>query len=122
MKPERFVKLREKVKGYKSLPHEGDIELSNIAGWCAYLELDYYVLYNEDLSLKRIYSMRDRSHNYNELINDVKEVLRQYGNIVDVSFAHPDGCYQIWVTDGTVDGTHMFTFNTIDEIVVEIVD
>jgi hypothetical protein len=98
---------------------ELDVQLSNISGWFASnLSEQYYMLINHELRYFTTFNFINP--NYHSAIQNIKLCLSSFGNVVGIDFNHESRYYEIWVTDGTVEGTHMFGLIPANDLVVEI--
>lgn len=97
-----------------------NLELANIGAWfSANINTKYYMLLCKERSDYTLFHLDE--FNYNKLIQELKEVLEERGDIMGFDFVHGENAYQCWVRERDDEHqVYMFMLFDADWMVVEI--
>jgi len=97
-----------------------NLELANIGAWfSANINTKYYMLLCKERSDYTLFHLDN--FNYNKIIQELKEVLEERGDIMGFDFVHGENAYQCWVRERDDEHqVYMFMLFDADWMVVEI--
>lgn len=97
-----------------------NLELANVGAWfSANINTKYYMLLCKERSDYTLFHLDN--FNYNKIIQELKEVLEERGDIMGFDFVHGENAYQCWVRERDDEHqVYMFMLFDADWMVVEI--
>lgn len=112
--------MNKYIRQYSEPMAEDKIKLAvgNIGGWCSCRPYTkYYMLLCKELSDYTIFRLND--YNYNQLAQELQEVLKSRGEILGIDYMHGFDSYECWVRKWGQE-PYMYMFFDCQGFIVEI--